>query len=368
MKKIVFIAGGGTGGHIYPGIAIAEAIKRRDSDVEVRFIGTTTGLEGEILKKEGWPLHVLPIGKLNFHGRYLEKFKTLVKLPLAIFKSIQILWRYQPIFVLGVGGYASGPFVLTAAIMGFPSGFWEPNAMPGLANRWLSRFVDIGFIVFKGAQQFLKCRKLLALGMPVRSQIESSLPSLVAPRIKGADNSFTILVFGGSQGARAINLKIFEMVKLLAPELRNKKIRILHQIGKWDWAQAQNFYSEYADIVEAHEYIFDMPKFYRMSDLAICRAGASSIAELSAFGLVPILIPLSLADSHQEANAREVVDAGAAILIPQGQLTTDSLFKEIELLRLNFELRNFMSRKLRTLHKPGSADRIAESIFEQVNL
>jgi UDP-N-acetylglucosamine--N-acetylmuramyl-(pentapeptide) pyrophosphoryl-undecaprenol N-acetylglucosamine transferase len=366
MKKMIFIAGGGTGGHIYPGIAIAEALQKHNPDVEVHFVGTTSGLEVSILKKEGWPLHVLPIGKLNFRGRYFEKIKTLLKLPLAILKSIQILWRYQPIFVLGVGGYASGPFVLTASFLGFNSGLWEPNAMPGLANRWLSRFVDVGFIVFKGATQYLKCSKLLNLGMPVRSQIESSPVDVVYEK-KNSDY-FTVLIFGGSQGARSINAKIFELVTSHAEELRKKKIKFIHQTGKWDWEMAQKIYSHYTDIVEAHEFIFDMPKYYQLSDMAICRAGASSIAELSAFGLVPILIPLPLADSHQEANAQEVVNEKAAILILQKDLSVEKLLEEIEGLRLNPERRKVMSQKLRSLHKRGAADRIAKAIYDQVNL
>jgi UDP-N-acetylglucosamine--N-acetylmuramyl-(pentapeptide) pyrophosphoryl-undecaprenol N-acetylglucosamine transferase len=366
MKKMIFIAGGGTGGHIYPGIALAEAIIKNNPNVEVHFVGTPGGLEVTILKKEGLPLHLLPIGKLNFKGRYLEKIKTLLKLPFAILKSVQILWRYQPIFVLGVGGYASGPFVLTAAVLGFNTGLWEPNAMPGLANRWLSRFVDVGFIVFKGASEYLKCRKLLNLGMPVRSQIE--LSQVDAKNETKHLDYFTILIFGGSQGARSINSKIFDLVTSHADELRQKKIKLIHQIGKWDWGVAQNLYSDYTDIVEAHEFIFDMPAYYQRSDMAICRAGASSIAELSAFGLVPILIPLPLADSHQEANAQEVVNEKAAILILQKDLSVEKLLEEIEGLRLNPKRRQVMSQKLRSLHKKGAADRIAKSILEQVNL
>lgn len=380
MKKTIFIAGGGTGGHIYPGVAIAEAIKRRDPEVVVHFVGTSAGLEVEIMKREQLPLHELPIGKLNFSGRYFQKIKTLVKMPVAIFKSMLLLWHFKPIFVLGVGGYASGPFVLTAATLGFNTGIWEPNAMPGLANRWLSRFVDIGFIVFDKAAQFLKCSNLQNLGMPIRSQMEartSELTSAESTESAGSPvkmdsqhqtSEIKILVFGGSQGARAINATVFELIKNYSHELHNLNIKWVHQTGKWDWAQAQELYQNQNYCVEAHEFIFDMPSFYRSSDIAICRAGASSLAELSAFGLVPILIPLPLADGHQEANATELARAGAALVVPQSELSSDRLMKELRKLIQDHKLRNQMSQKLRGLHKVGAADRIAQTIFEQVKL
>jgi len=366
MKKTIFIAGGGTGGHIYPGIAIAESLKSKDPSIEIHFVGTSLGLESAIIPKEGMPLHLLPIGKLNFKGRYFEKLKTLAKLPFAILRSIQLLWQYKPIFVLGVGGYASGPFVLTAAVLGFNTGLWEPNAIPGLANRWLSRFVDIGFIVFKGSQKYLKCQNLKVLGMPVRSQIDRA-KELISNSVS-TKSHFVILVFGGSQGARAINNLIFELIQNNPDFLRENKIKFIHQTGKWDWTKAQGIYRNLSDIVESYEFIYDMPKFYRIADLAICRAGASTIAELSAFGLVPILIPLPLADGHQEANARELVDEGAAILCKQNDLKVATLMREILRIKSDAELRSQMSQKLKLLHKSGAADRIAASIFEQVNL
>jgi UDP-N-acetylglucosamine--N-acetylmuramyl-(pentapeptide) pyrophosphoryl-undecaprenol N-acetylglucosamine transferase len=377
-KKIIFIAGGGTGGHIYPGIAIAEALVRQNPTIEVHFIGTPFGLEREIMKKEGLKLHLLPIGKLNFKGDHLKKIKTLLAMPLAFLKSCYLLLSLRPIFVLGVGGYASGPMVLMASLLRFPTGIWEPNALPGLANRWLAPFVDRGFIVFEGARKYLSCKKIEVLGLPVRSEIEQAYEKNKEKKASSWEDSFEkpfqILVFGGSQGARAINAQIFLLVKKMHQEWEQSpgglvhKIRIIHQVGKIDWSYAQKFYEGYQDWVTPYEFIFNMPEHYQSSDLAVCRAGANSIAELAAFGLVPILIPLPIADGHQEANAEEVLRCGGGLLIKQKDLNVDTLFFEIQNMMEKEELRHEMSSKLKSLHKPGAADHIADSIFQQVSV
>lgn len=359
MKHTIFIAGGGTGGHIYPGIAIAEALVKANPQIEVRFIGTAEGLEVKIMGKENWPLHLLPIGKLNFRGQYFKKLKTLALMPLAILMSIRLILKYKPKFILGVGGYASGPFVLVGALMGVPTAIWEPNALPGLANRLLSAWVDQAYTVFETAKKFLKTKNIFVFGMPVRSQIENFKSS------GSQKDQFQLLCFGGSQGARAINKILFEAVEKYHDQW-SSSLKVVHQVGQWDVQESKQRYQQFNHWVESHEFIFEMPKYYQASSIALCRAGASTLAEVAAFGVVPIMVPLPLADSHQVANAQEIVDAKAGILVLQKDLTSERLFFEIEKLRRDANLLGQMSSNLKALHKPGAANRIAQNILESM--
>lgn len=362
-KKYVFIAGGGTGGHIYPGVAIAKALQAQTPEIEVHFVGTPSGLEVEIIPKENLPLHLIPVGKLNFSGQWLKKIKTILQLPAAFWQSLRILIEYKPVFVLGVGGYASGPFVLIASLFGFSTGLWEPNAYPGLANRWLSRFVDLAFIVFDSSKRYLSKVPCYQYGMPIRAEFEKNFLESNPKDSKG----FNILCFGGSQGARKVNQALFAVVEKQAADW-SKDVRIVHQIGRLDWSVFEQNYSNYLSWVSPLPFIFDMPKYYQEAQLVICRAGASTIAEVSAFGVVPILIPLPLADGHQEKNAQSLVTANAGVMILQKDLTPERLLAEIERLRSNPQLMAQMASNLKKLYQPRSADRIASHIREFSNI
>lgn len=362
-KKYVFIAGGGTGGHIYPGVAIAKALQAQGADIEVHFVGTPAGLEVEIIPREHLNLHLISVGKLNFSGQWLKKIKTICQLPQALWQSLKLLLEYKPIFVLGVGGYASGPFVLMASLLGFNTGLWEPNAYPGLANRWLARFVDLAFIVFEPSKKYLPRLSCYQYGMPIRAEFEVRLQESK----KKIDSSFNILCFGGSQGSRIINQNLFKLIEQNAEQL-SSDIRIVHQIGKLDWTHFEVQYQPYANWVTPMPFIFDMPSYYEKADLVICRAGASTIAEVSAYGVVPILIPLPLADGHQEKNAQSLVDANAGVMILQKDLTPERLLAEIDRLRANPQQMAQMASHLKKLYQPKSAERIAAHIREFSNI
>lgn len=356
-RRCVVIAGGGTGGHIYPAIAIARALQEKDPALEVHFVGTPSGLETKIVPKAGYPLHLMKVGKLNDGGGLFGKLRTLFGLPRAFVQSAALLMELKPEAVLGVGGYVSGPFLLVATLMGFKSAIWEPNAKPGLANRWLSRFVKKCFVVFDDAGRELKARSIIPVGLPVREEMEK----LGDEPPRENDGEFHVLVFGGSQGARAVN----EIVKkaVLRDSAWRKDVRIVHQTGKHDIESVRKAY-EGLEGVEALEYLHDMDQRYRWADVVICRSGASTVAELAAVRKPALLVPLpTAADDHQRKNAESLVSQGAGILLPQKSLTADQLIEELGRLKSDSQLRADMRERLGRFHKPRAAARIAELLM-----
>jgi UDP-N-acetylglucosamine--N-acetylmuramyl-(pentapeptide) pyrophosphoryl-undecaprenol N-acetylglucosamine transferase len=357
MKKII-IAGGGTGGHLYPGLAIARALQKLDSQVEVHFVGTAGGLETKIIPKEKFPLHLIAGGKLNFSGNPLLKLKTLVKLPVGIFQSILLILKLRPTFVLGVGGYASGPFLLAAALMGKQTAIWEANVYPGLANRWLARFVKKCFLVFEESRKLLPHANAQVFGMPVRAEMENSDSN----PILRADQQFHLLHYGGSQGSRAIGRALCEAIQKGGPW--TESLKVVHQTGSLDHQDFLKRYQGFESIVEIHEFIYNMPDFYKWADLVVCRGGASTLNELAAFGLPAIIIPLPAADGHQEHNAKMLVQGQAAQMILQKDLTPERLIEEIQKLRQNPAWREQMRQNVHRFHRPRAAEAIAKAILE----
>lgn len=363
MKKVVMIAGGGTGGHIYPGLAIAKALIKMDPEIEVHFVGTRNGLESRIVPREGFILHTIVGGKLNFSGQWFTKLKTLIKLPWGLVQSVSLLLHYRPMAVLGVGGYASGPFALVAALLGFPTSIWEANVHPGMANRLLSRFVDKCFLVFTESKKYLNCREYVMSGVPVRQDIEVSA---VQADLAEGDKSkeFTLLHYGGSQGSRFIGQTLCQAVLSDHPWTDN--LKVIHQTGSVDFEDFKKKYQKLKNpnSVEVCDFIFDMKSYYQKADLVLCRGGASTLNELAAFGLPAIIIPLPAADAHQEHNARVLVEAGAAKMILQKDLTADRLIEEIQDLRNSSAQRAQLKKNIRQFYKPQAAEQIAKSLLQ----
>jgi len=355
--KTVFIAGGGTGGHIYPGIAIARALMKKQQDIQVHFVGTTSGLEKKIIPKEGFPLHFVAGGKLNMSGRIIDKLKTIVKLPIGFFQSLVLLLKYKPNFVIGVGGYASGPFVLVASLLGIQTAIWEPNAHPGMANRWLAHFVDCCYVVFEAAKKYLNNENIFQFGMPVRAEIESPIKQ------NRNDDQFHLLSFGGSQGSRYISTVLSDA--MIESGEWNLNLKLVHQSGSVDFEKLKQKYNDVKN-VELLEYIYDMPKYYAWADLVVCRGGASTIAELAAFGVVPIIVPLPAADNHQEKNAESLVKIEAGIMILQNDFTKERLISEVKKLRENPELLKKMSTSLKNFFQPKASENIASDIISRM--
>jgi UDP-N-acetylglucosamine--N-acetylmuramyl-(pentapeptide) pyrophosphoryl-undecaprenol N-acetylglucosamine transferase len=357
----VLIAGGGTGGHIYPALSIAKAILEKYPNAQVEFVGTKKGLESQLIPRENFKLHYVPVGKLNVG--FLEKLKTLFLLPWAFVSALFLILRFRPKYVIGVGGYASGPVVFVAALCGIQSFIWEPNAYPGMANRWLSAFVKRCFVVFSSARTFLKNENVTPISMPVRKELDFGVMNVPATSF------FRILVFGGSQGARAINNCLLQAVSdpLLNPQWRSD-VQIVHQVGPADFKNIESEYKKmpgYGTQLQCFEYLHDMPARYGWADLVICRAGTGTLSELASCGKAAILIPLpTAADDHQTKNALEYVKQGAARLLPQSELTADRLIKEIVDLKSQPALRIAMSEKVKKFHSAGAALKLVDLIIE----
>lgn len=355
-KKTIMIAGGGTGGHIYPAIAIGRSLMKIDPNLKVRFVGTAEGLESKIMQRENLTLDLIQSGKLNYSGNPIRKLKTLLKIPIGFLQSLNLIIKYRPDFVLGVGGYASAPFVLIAALSGRKTAIWEPNAHPGMANRLLSRLVSRAYLVFDSSKNYLKTSDNKVFGMPLREEIENVQSEA---RSKSSDR-MTILCFGGSQGSLFLNEKISDFI-LNNPSL-HEKIYLIHQTGTLDF---QKIKAKYADIscVEVHEFIYDMPNQYRRADIQFCRGGASTIAEAAAFGVVPLIVPLPAADDHQLRNAEVVVQQKAGFLFPQKTFDAAEFKKTLDLMLNDISLRKQMSDNLRRLAPQQAANRIATDIL-----
>ena len=353
------IAGGGTGGHIYPAIAIGRALQKLDPSVELRFVGTADGLESKIMNRENLALDLIKSGKLNFSGNPLQKIKTILQFPLGLLQSFALLKRHRPVFVIGVGGYASAPFVLMAALMGKNTAIWEPNAHPGMANRLLSKIVKRAYLVFGDSKKYLKSDDVKVFGMPLREEIELAQNSVQ----KNPHSKLRLLCFGGSQGSMFLNEKLSDFI-LQHPEMHDR-LEIVHQTGSRDFANIKKKYGA-LPCVEVHEFIYNMPEFYKKTDVQFCRGGASTIAEAAAFGIVPIIVPLPAADDHQLRNAEVVVRANAGFMISQSSFNETEFAAKVVLLLENLPLRNEMSQNLRALAPKNAALQIAHDILAQI--
>ena len=360
-KSIIVIAGGGTGGHIYPGVSVAREIEKQDANCSVHFVGTPRGIEKNIVPKEGFPLHLIPVGQLHKSIGPLKRIKTMVTLPLSFLKCFWLCLKLRPRAVLGVGGYASGPFVLVASLLGIPTSVWEPNAVPGMANRLLARFVKKIFVVFPVAGKNLPQKKVQPSGMPVRFEsVEKSVNK----------KNFQVLVFGGSQGAQAINQAIREMVEN-HKELC-QKIHLVHQTGKRDYESLKNFYEEEAsdllqDHLSVHDFLFDMKEQYAKADLVICRGGASTLAELMAAEQAAVIVPLpTAADNHQQKNAEAMLEKKAAQMILQKDLNGDRLAATIEELLKDPSRLEQMGQNARSMFRTGAARELAQILLNSI--
>jgi UDP-N-acetylglucosamine--N-acetylmuramyl-(pentapeptide) pyrophosphoryl-undecaprenol N-acetylglucosamine transferase len=354
----VLIAGGGTGGHLFPGLALAEEVKTRHPRNDVLFVGTARGLETKIIPKNGFPLELIDVGPLKRQG-FGGTLRGLGRIPRAVWQSGRILRRFDPDVVVGVGGYASGPVVITAWMMRIPTAVQEQNALPGFTNRTLGRFARACFIAFEEARDGFPPARTHLLGNPIR---RAFLDNYLHAREPSGER-LSILVTGGSQGAHILNLRVAEAVEILAPAL-GKRLRVLHQTGEKDLPEIARRYralEESGVQAEATAFIDDMAKAYAQADLLVCRAGATTIAELTVCKKPAILVPFPYAtDDHQTVNARSMVKNGAAILIAESNLTGQKLADELRALEGDRERLRRMSRQSGLLGRPQAAREIAE--------
>lgn len=359
QRNKIIIAGGGTGGHIYPAISIAEAILKKDAQADILFVGTPQGMESRIIPKAGYKLKLIQSGKLNMKGQIFNKLKTLIKIPFGVLQSFWIILTHKPQFVLGVGGYASAPMLLAAMLCRRKVALWEANAHPGMANRLLSKFIAKAYLVFAEAQKGMASKKVQVLGMPLRSEIEKICESSTLK----TNSVFTIVCTGGSQGSMFLNDQLSDLI-LQNPEWHNK-IKVYHQTGTLDFQRIKNKYGN-TTCVEVMDYIYDMPKYYQEADMHVCRGGAGTVSETAAFGVVPVVIPLPAADNHQQHNAEALVRADAGFMLLQKSFDPAQFKKIVSDLMNNPDLKNKMSKNLKQLAPLKASQKIASDILESI--
>jgi UDP-N-acetylglucosamine--N-acetylmuramyl-(pentapeptide) pyrophosphoryl-undecaprenol N-acetylglucosamine transferase len=348
------IAGGGTGGHLFPGVAIAEEIRARDPASEVLFVGTERGIEARVLPKLGWPHRFIEASGLKTVGA-LGALRGLLRVPRALWQSRRILREFRPDAVIGVGGYASGPVVLAAALAGLPTAVLEQNSIPGLANKILGRFVRAVFIAFDETRAFFKPARVQLSGNPIRRDLLARLSAAGQPADAPGRRVFC---FGGSLGARAVNGLMVDAAVALAKD--GFPLELVHQTGPDEAEAVAARYAEAGVHADVRGFIDDMAAEYGRADLVIARAGATSLAELTAVGRPAILIPYPFAaDNHQEKNAQALAAAGAALVFRQGELDGPKLAAAVRELLSDPARLGAMQAATRALARPDAAATIA---------
>jgi len=350
MPRTILIAAGGTGGHIFPGIGVADEIRRRDPEARIVFVGTPRGLESRLVPRAGYELERLPILPLNNVG-IVRLVKGLLALPWAMAKAFQLVRRRRPAAVLGVGGYAGGPVVLAAALYGVRTVILEPNAKPGFTNRILRPFVRHAACTYEEARREYGSKGVLT-GNPVRGGF-ASLPR------KTHQPPYTLLVFGGSQGARTINETMVEALPRLPGR---EQLHIVHQTGE---AMRDEVARAYVDAgrpdAEVVAFLDDMEARFVQADLVLSRSGATTCAELTAAGKAAVLVPFArAADDHQRGNARAMEAAGAARMIEEKDARGERLAAVVGELLADPGRIAAMEDAARKLGRPDAAARVAD--------
>ena len=365
QKINILIAGGKTGGHLFPGIAIAQALQTENSNVEILFAGIGTEFEKRVVKNFGFnhaKLYSRPIKGKN----PLSLIFSLFIIPVSILQALLIIWKFKPTMVIGTGGYSSFGIVAAAWVAGITTAIQEQNTIPGLTNRVLSKIVKIIFVTFKETQLLSGKKQAIHTGNPVRKIQKSPVKTKQTETIltdKTDTDKFTILISGGSQGAKSINKAVIEALHLM--ESRDQ-YNIIHQTGEKDEKQVQ---TEYANLginnIIVKSFFDNLGVYQDMADLIIARAGAGTISEINLKGLPAILVPYPYAaDDHQTSNAKELEKVDAAIVIADKSLTGKILKKHIESLKDNKKQLTKMSRASLRLAMPGADIKIAKKILD----
>ncbi|HYU44598.1 MAG TPA: undecaprenyldiphospho-muramoylpentapeptide beta-N-acetylglucosaminyltransferase [Terriglobales bacterium] len=348
----IVIAGGGTGGHVIPALAIAQQLKKQFT-AEVLFIGTARGIETRLVPQAGFPLELIKVGALK-NVSLLTRARTMFDLPRALWASGRMLSDFDPDVVIGVGGYASGPAMLAAIRRRIPTLAFEPNVVPGFANRLVARWVSAAAVHFEETcEYFPHCR---VTGVPVREAFFRITP-------KPPSSAPTLLVFGGSQGARAINQAMIGSLGGL--KQRIPSIHIIHQTGQRDYDNVLAAYQQSGISGEVHKFIDDMPGTFARADLLVCRSGASTVGEITAAGKPAIFIPFPrAADDHQNVNARALERAGAAVVVEESNLGAAYLVDTISALLADPNHLQGMSAAAKSLAHPKALEEIAAMVRE----
>ena len=351
----LIMAGGGTGGHLFPGLAVAREFQRRDAMTEILFVGTKLGIEKRVLPREGFPLETVPIRGMKGRGMR-GLMEALYGVPISFFGSLRIIGRFRPECIIGLGGYASGPLLLAGKMKGIRCVIMEQNLRPGFTNRILGRVADRIFTTFGESASYFPRTKVVETGNPVRWQ---SLPEV------RKSEKFTLFVFGGSAGAHRINLCVIEALERLRDLASG--LRVIHQTGETDFASIKTAYGSLPFEVEVLPFIEKMDEIYARADLVLCRAGATTVAELTAFGKAAILVPYPhAAYDHQRWNAQALKERGAAEMVLEQELNGEKLAGRIRALYLDRRRLETMGQAARRLGRPEAAERIVDECLALV--
>ena len=350
----LIITGGGTGGHIFPGIAFAQGMMHVYPGCEVLFIGTEQKVDRTALSALGFK--ILTIKSQGLKGKSpAAKFRALLQLPIALMEAARIIRKFKPDLVFGVGGYVTGPVILAARLLGVTTCIHEQNSIPGLANKLLGRIANRIFVSLPGSEKFFPSGKTILSGNPVRSSLIKA-----ARKMKpGAEHDpLTLLVLGGSQGARRLNSLMLEAAEKCLSSLVPPP-HIIHQTGEHDEVFVRQSYADLGLNAEIASFFSDMAAIYSQADLVVSRAGATTIAEITIFQKPAILVPFPYAaDNHQEINGRYLVEAGGALMFRQADLSGEKLGLEIKRILADRKLRGEMSQNSGKIARPGATETI----------
>jgi UDP-N-acetylglucosamine--N-acetylmuramyl-(pentapeptide) pyrophosphoryl-undecaprenol N-acetylglucosamine transferase len=351
----VILAGGGTGGHLFPGLAVAREFQRRNAMTEILFVGTEQGIEARVLPREDFKLELIPVRGLK--GRGLSGLlDALYGIPAGLWRSLGIIRKFRPDLVIGLGGYASGPCLAAAKLKRLRCAIMEQNLRPGFTNKALARWVDRVFTSYADSAAYFRRTTVLETGNPVRW---SRLPECERT------GKFALLIFGGSAGAHRLNVAVIEALRKLMDLASG--LQLIHQTGEADFPAIQQAYGSLPFAAEVRPFIEKMDEAYARADLVICRAGATTVAELTAYGKAAILVPYPYAIyDHQRWNAKALADRGAAEMIVDRELSGEKLAERIRAYVTDRTQIQRMAHAARALGRPEAAARIVDECYALV--
>lgn len=362
----IAVTGGGTGGHLFPGIAVAREFRNRNSESEVLFISTGNPFEEKVLANAGFELRKITVEGIKGRGIW-KQARSIMKLPMGVLEAKRILKAFNPDLIFGLGSYSAGPVVLAAWMSRKPIVLHEQNIVPGITNRILARFADRIYISFEDSRNHFRPGQVQWTGNPVRRDILNCLKGQeCAPHGTSAEKPFTILIIGGSQGAHSINMAVLEALQSIK---QDEAVHFIHQTGSDDEQVVKSGYDRLGFSATVRSFFDDMAPNYQVADLIICRAGATTIAEITAVGKAALFIPFPFAaDDHQALNAAALVNHGAAEMILEKDLSGKALGSKIDFFLMNPESLNEMAAKALMFGRPDAAKNIVDDCYRLVNL
>jgi UDP-N-acetylglucosamine--N-acetylmuramyl-(pentapeptide) pyrophosphoryl-undecaprenol N-acetylglucosamine transferase len=356
----IVMAGGGTGGHLFPGLAIAHEFTAKNSDTKVLFVSSGNPLERSVLSKTDFERKTITVEGIKGRGLW-NQIKSISKIPVGVFQSVRILKTFKPDLVVGLGSYSAGPVVLGARLIGIKIVLHEQNILPGITNRILARFADRIYVSFEETKKRFDVNKVHITGNPVRREI---LLRAATEKAVCESKPFTVLIIGGSQGAHSINMALIEGLEHIP---QKKNIFFVHQTGAADEKIVKAAYQRHDISCTVQSFFDDMAVQYQKADLIICRAGATTVAEVTALGKAVIFIPFPFAaDNHQALNANTLAREGAAEIILEKDLCSKALGQRIEYYASHPETLKVMAAKAGQLGHPDAANLIVDDIYELI--